>query len=174
MVSTSALLKSVNVKRTVEVKLTADEFSLANMALALMGSESTLTQAASTATTETLTTAAKQGRWYPLAKRNVSVVVITGKVEGTDFSVDADNGPGISHPDRVDHGGVDRDRGELQLRDDRLQVDRRGQRQRDRGLLEVHRRPRDRARSSSSRSGKSRRRRTGPSGSSPRTTGTSP
>ena len=92
MVSTSALLKSVNVKRTVEVKLTADEFSLANMALALMGSESTLSQAASTATTETLTTAAKLGRWYPLAKRNVSVVVITGKVEGADFSVDATTG----------------------------------------------------------------------------------
>ncbi len=92
MVSTSALLKSVNVKRTVEVKLTADEFSLANMALALMGSESTLSQAASTATTETLTTAAKLGRWYPLAKRNVSSVVITGKVENTDFRVDSETG----------------------------------------------------------------------------------
>src|SRR3990170_7510928 len=92
MVSTSALLKSVNVKRTVEAKLTADEFSLANLALALMGSESTLSQAASTATTETITTSAKLGRWYPLAKRNVSVVVITGKVEGTDFSVDATTG----------------------------------------------------------------------------------
>ncbi len=92
MVSTSALLKAVNTKRTVEVKLTADEFSLANMALALMGSEGTLTQAASSATDETITTSAKQGRWYPLAKRNVSSVVITGKVEGTDFTVDVETG----------------------------------------------------------------------------------
>jgi alpha-glucosidase (family GH31 glycosyl hydrolase) len=92
MVSTSALLKSVNVKRTVEVKLTADEFSLANMALALMGSEGTLTQAASTAADETVTTSAKHGRWYPLAKRNVSSVVITGKVEDTDYQVDAETG----------------------------------------------------------------------------------
>jgi hypothetical protein len=92
MVSTSSLLKSVNVKRTVEAKLTADEFSLANIALALMGSEGTLTQTSGTATTETLTTSAKLGRWYPLAKRNVSAVLITGMVEGTDFSVDAVTG----------------------------------------------------------------------------------
>ncbi len=92
MVSTSALLKSVNVKRTVEAKLTADEFSLANIALALMGSEGTLSQTSGSATTEVITTSAKHGRWYPLAKRNVSAVLITGKVEGTDFEVDETTG----------------------------------------------------------------------------------
>lgn len=96
MDATSGLLKSVNTKRTVEVKLTGDEFSLENLALALMGDSGTLSQTSGTITGETITTSSKQGRWYPTAKRSISSVVVkvgvATKTAGTDYEVDGTTG----------------------------------------------------------------------------------
>lgn len=86
------LLKSVTVKRDIQIKITGDEFSKFNMAMFLMGSESTFTQSSGTASSEVITTSAALGKWYPLAFRSVSSVVITGKTEGTDFKVDTVRG----------------------------------------------------------------------------------
>lgn len=90
------LLKAVTTKRTVTLKITGDYFSPENLMLNTMGALGTFTQTAGTKTGLTITTSAKKGRFYPLAHRNVSAVVLksgaTTLVEGTDYSVDAVSG----------------------------------------------------------------------------------
>lgn len=92
MASTSPLLKSVPTKRTMELKLTGNEYSLENLALVLMGNTGTLTQTTGSVTAETITTSSKQGRWYPTAKRSISSLIVkvaaATKTLGTDYDQD--------------------------------------------------------------------------------------
>lgn len=90
------LLKAVTTKRTVTLKITGDYFSPENLMLNTMGALGTFTQTAGTKASLTITTSAKHGRFYPLAHRNVSNVVIksgaTTLVADQDYSVDAVSG----------------------------------------------------------------------------------
>lgn len=91
-VAESVKLKSVTVQRTVTVNITADEYSLENIALKVMGTKGELTQAQGVVTGETLTSSVVQGRWYPTEFRRIGNVVIAGAVEDTDFEVDSVSG----------------------------------------------------------------------------------
>lgn len=90
------LLKAVTTKRTVTLKVTGDYFSPENLMLNTMGELGTFTQAAGAQAAITLTTAAKKGRFYALAHRNVSNVVVksgaTTFAAGTDYQVDTVSG----------------------------------------------------------------------------------
>lgn len=83
-------------RRTTEVKIVGDEYSLENLALVTMGDTSTITQTGATVTAETITTAAIQGRWYPVLKRKISAVTVkvasSAQVLGTDYNLDAETG----------------------------------------------------------------------------------
>jgi len=91
------LLASAVTRRTPEVAITLDEFTKENIALVLMGDESALAQSADSVTDEAHN-GVKQGRYYKLAYRNVSSVVVTGEggtptyVLNTDYEVDAVTG----------------------------------------------------------------------------------
>lgn len=95
--ATAPLLKSANVRRTVEFALTLDEFTKENLALVLMGAVSALAQGSGTVTNEVLTAVQKDTYWR-LAKRNVSLLTVTGPsgtpsyTAGTDYEVDAVTG----------------------------------------------------------------------------------
>jgi len=91
-VSTTVKLKSVTVQRTVTINITADEYSLENVALKVMGTKGELTQSQGVVTGETLTTDVTQGRWYPTEFRRIANVQVAGSVEGTDFDVDSVSG----------------------------------------------------------------------------------
>lgn len=92
MTSTSPLLKSVSTRRTMELKVTGDEYSLENLALVLMGNTSTLSQSSGSVTAENITTASKQGHWYPTVKRSISSLIVkvgaATKTLGTDYDQD--------------------------------------------------------------------------------------
>lgn len=96
MDKTRGLYKAVTTKRNITLKVTGDEFSPDNIALNVMGDQGVLTQTAGTVTAETVTSASKKGRYYPLAHRNVSDVVVkvgaATKVAGVDYAVDAKSG----------------------------------------------------------------------------------
>lgn len=87
----AGLLKAVTRKREITVEITSNEMGIANLALALMGDESTFTQTSSAITGEILSTAPTKGRFYKTAGRNLSGVVITqGTVTwavSTDYTV---------------------------------------------------------------------------------------
>lgn len=90
------LLKAVTTKRNITLKVTGDYFSPENLMLNTMGELGTFTQAAGSQAALTITTAAKKGRFYALAHRNVSNVVVkagsTTFVENTDYAVDKVSG----------------------------------------------------------------------------------
>lgn len=96
MTHNSALYDATVVKRTITTKIVGDEFSTDNLALNLMGDIVAVTQASGTVSDETLTAAAKPGRFYPTKFRNIKDVVVSvgaaTKVEGTDYTVDAATG----------------------------------------------------------------------------------
>lgn len=71
------------VESSTTVKITGDEFSLFNMAAALMGTQGTVTATGATLTAEVVTTAPQQGAYYPLKFRNVSAVTVKGGSTGT-------------------------------------------------------------------------------------------
>lgn len=92
----SLLYGRAPVKRTVDIKIVGDEYSLENLANVVMGDQSTIAQTGATVTAETLTTSAIQGRYYPTAKRKISVVTVkvasATKTLGTDYTIDAETG----------------------------------------------------------------------------------
>lgn len=81
------ILKRAAAHRDVEIEIVSNEFAIENMALALMGDQSTFTQAASSATAEILSTALVAGRYYKLAHRAVSSVVLTVGTSTTPLTV---------------------------------------------------------------------------------------
>jgi hypothetical protein len=100
--STSPLLKSVNKKRTIEFNIGLYEFTDENLALGLMGAESTLAQATGTATGEKHTTPG--GSYTQLANLGVSSVTTDIGAEDTDFIVDEQNGLVYIVPDGLCDG----------------------------------------------------------------------
>ncbi len=73
----AGLYKQVTKSREVVIDITANEFSIENMALGLMGDQTTLSQTSSAVTGEVLTTSVELGRVYKAAGRNLTGVVIT-------------------------------------------------------------------------------------------------
>jgi len=90
-VATAPLLNEVVTKREVTIGLTMHEYTKENVALVLMGVESTYTQTSSTVSAESLTTSSVLGRTYKTAKRNISTVVVhqaaATLVLGTDYAI---------------------------------------------------------------------------------------
>ena len=89
----ASLVKSTDIS----LRIVLEEFVKENVALAVAGDHSTLSQTAGSAVAEAVTAVA-QDRWYELAYRDVSSVVVTGS-EGTptydvydDYKVDAVSG----------------------------------------------------------------------------------
>jgi hypothetical protein len=95
----SPLLKSVNIRRTMEFTLVLDEFSKENVALALMGTNTVLAQGAGgPVSPHQDVVGVKQGCFYDLGKRNIKSVAVK-KSGGTptyvvdeDYTVDAVSG----------------------------------------------------------------------------------
>ena len=83
-------------RRTVEIKVVGDEYSLENLANVMMGDQGTISQTGATVTGETITASAVQGRYYPTAKRKISAVTVkvasVSKTLGTDYTIDAETG----------------------------------------------------------------------------------
>ncbi len=73
----SPLMKSVNVRRTMELALTLDEFDPENVALALMGEAGYLAAQTGAAVTAEAHADVIQGRWYKLAYRGKTGTPIT-------------------------------------------------------------------------------------------------
>lgn len=65
------------------IKITGDEFSLFNVAAAIMGTQDAISVTGSTVTAETVTTAPLPGAWYPTKFRNISAVTVDGGAAGT-------------------------------------------------------------------------------------------
>ncbi len=91
------LIASDVLRTALALRIVGDEFSKENLAMALFGDTSTLAQTGSTITNEAISSVL-QGRYYPLTKRQVSAVNVTGTggnptyVLNTDFKVDAVSG----------------------------------------------------------------------------------
>ena len=94
---TADLIASDVVRTTLALRIVGDEFSKENLAMALFGDNSTLSQTGASVTNEVIQ-GVKQGRYYPLAHRQVSAVNVTGPsgnptyVANTDYKVDAVSG----------------------------------------------------------------------------------
>jgi hypothetical protein len=99
MDSSSQLYGRAAVQQTQSIKITGDEYSLFNLATALMGGQSAVTATGASVTGETLTTAPLQGAYYPTKFRNISAATVKGGatgttalVLGTDYAIDATSG----------------------------------------------------------------------------------
>lgn len=96
MTHSSLLYGRASIRRTAEVTITGDEYSLENFALVTIGNQAVISQTGSTVTGETLTTAPIQGCYYPTAKRKISSVTLhdgsSTKTLGTDYTIDAVTG----------------------------------------------------------------------------------
>ena len=85
-------------RQDTKVKVTGDEFSLANLAVAILGTQAQLVQSSvSTVTAGAVApTTAVNGAWYPTGYRNITVTDAkmgsTAGVLGTDYNVDAVTG----------------------------------------------------------------------------------
>lgn len=92
----SSLYARAVTRQTHSLKITGDEYSLFNLANALMGNQGTITATGASVTGETLTTAPLPGAYYPTKFRNISAVTVhdgvSTKVLGTDYAVDAVSG----------------------------------------------------------------------------------
>lgn len=90
--SSSPLLKSVNIRRTVEATLTLDEYTFDNLALVASGTVTTPAQTVGTAATNQFV-GVLQGRSYSIGAYNITNVVVkvaaATKVLGTDYLLDA-------------------------------------------------------------------------------------
>lgn len=93
MTQSMGTYRKVTSKRTGRLSIIGQEFNPSNHALVSMGSESALSQGASTVTGEILATAAQmiEGAYYQTAYRQISSVVLTQGtttlVEGTDYEI---------------------------------------------------------------------------------------
>ncbi len=91
------LIASDVLRTTLALRIVGDEFSKENLAMALFGDTSTLSQSGSTVTNEAIANVL-QGLYYPLSKRQVSSVTVTGSggspiyVVDDDYKVDAVTG----------------------------------------------------------------------------------
>ena len=91
------LIASDVLRTTLALRIVGDEFSKENLAMALFGDTSTLSQTGSTVTNEGVANVL-QGRYYALSKRQVSLVTVTGPsgtpvyVVDDDYKVDAISG----------------------------------------------------------------------------------
>jgi len=91
------LIASDVLRTTLALRIVGDEFSKENLAMALFGDTATLTQTGSSVTAEEIDSVL-QGRYYPLTKRDVSLVTVTGSggtptyVVDDDYKVDAVSG----------------------------------------------------------------------------------
>lgn len=91
--------KSVVLQVDITGNLVLDDINFQNLELFFFGSSTTISQTSATAQTESFTSV-QQGYAYqlgvttnnPTGVRSISSVVITGKVLGTDYTVDADRG----------------------------------------------------------------------------------
>ena len=118
------LLASDVIRTTLALRIVGDEFDLENLARAFYGDVSTYTQSSSSVVAEDISSA-QQGRYYDLAYRDVSNVVVEPDGGGTpytvttDYTVDATEGriyivPGGGIADDTDIE-VDYDYGTLSL-----------------------------------------------------------
>lgn len=73
----AGLLKRVTRNRKVNVEVASNEFAIQNMAIAMMGDDSTFSQTSSAITGEILTSSVVKGRFYRTLGRNLTGVVIT-------------------------------------------------------------------------------------------------
>lgn len=91
------LIASDVLRTSLALRIVGDEFSKENLAMALFGDTSTLAQTGAAVTNEAIS-GVLQGRYYPLSKRQVSAVTVTGPsgtptyVLNTDYKVDAVSG----------------------------------------------------------------------------------
>lgn len=95
------LLDEALTRREVSLALTLQEFSMENLALALMGDEALFTQTATPVTDEVVTTSVKKGRTYQVIGRRIGSVTVekapsTALVLGTDYDI-ADAELGLIH-----------------------------------------------------------------------------
>lgn len=79
------VIESVSLAQPADFTATLTEVNKATLAIALLGTESALTQASGTVTNEAFVV--KLDKWVPLAKQNVSNVAFTGMTLGDDFVV---------------------------------------------------------------------------------------
>lgn len=83
------------IRTTLALRIVGDEFSKENLAMALFGDTSLFTQTGSTVTGEAHNDVL-QGRYYPLAHRDISVVTVkvasTSKTLHSDYEIDASAG----------------------------------------------------------------------------------
>lgn len=88
------LIASDVLRTALALRIVGDEFSKENLAMALFGDTATLSQTGATINNEAISNVL-QGRYYPLSKRQVSSVTVTGSggtptyVANTDYKVDA-------------------------------------------------------------------------------------
>jgi hypothetical protein len=73
----AGVLKRVTRSREVAIEIGSNEYGIENLALAMMGDQSTFTQTSSAITGEVLTSSVMAGRFLKTAGRNISGVVIT-------------------------------------------------------------------------------------------------
>lgn len=92
----SALYARAVTRQTHSLKITGDEYSLFNLANALMGNQGSISVTGASVTGEALTTAPLAGAFYPTKFRNISAVTlhdgVSTKVLGTDYAIDAASG----------------------------------------------------------------------------------
>lgn len=91
------LIASDVIRTSLALRISGNEFSKENLAMALFGDTSTVSQTGSTVTAESIT-GVLQGRYYKTLYRDLSAVTVNDDpetldyVEGTDYTVDADTG----------------------------------------------------------------------------------
>jgi hypothetical protein len=89
---TATKMATVNMSQQHMISIEAGEFDPENVALALLGDTSFITQAATPVTGETLTTSVNLGRIYQTAKRLIGTITVhqaaTVLVLGTDYDVE--------------------------------------------------------------------------------------
>ncbi len=87
-VEDAPLLDKIAIKRDMKMRAVLHEMTLENLRMALLGTIDARTQGTGTVTDEDVT--AKQGKYVPLAYRNISDVVVEPEAGGTAFTVDED------------------------------------------------------------------------------------
>jgi hypothetical protein len=83
------LIASDVTRTTLALRIAGSEFSKENLAMALFGDTSTLSQTGAAVTDEEIT-GVIQGRYFPLLYRDVSLVTVTSSPAGTTYDVDDD------------------------------------------------------------------------------------
>lgn len=96
--ATADLICSDVIRTTLALRINGSEFAKENLAMALFGDTSSITQTSAGITDEVLTTSAVHDRYYPTLYRDISAVTVTGPsgvpeyVVTDDYVIDADSG----------------------------------------------------------------------------------